>query len=71
MDRDSAFHGDTRAGLRDEVGIRGADMCGPLGCPERGGLRQSPPDSLFEHFFDLPDLFFNFAGDVFGLAFIP
>jgi hypothetical protein len=46
-------------------------MWGPLGCPERGVLRQRPPDSLFEHFFDLPDLFFNFAGDVFGLAFIP
>jgi hypothetical protein len=27
------------------------------------------PDLLFQHFFDLPDLFLNFAADVFGLAF--
>ena len=30
---------------------------------------QSPPALLLEHFFDLPDLFFNFAGGVFGFAF--
>jgi hypothetical protein len=30
---------------------------------------QSPPNLLLEHFFDLPDLFFNFAGVVFGFAF--
>jgi hypothetical protein len=40
-----------------------------ISCPERGVLRQSPPNLLFEHFFNLPDLFFNFAGDVFGFAF--
>ena len=30
---------------------------------------QSPPNLVLEHFFDLPDLLFNFAGGVFGFAF--
>src|ERR1039457_6826288 len=30
---------------------------------------QRPPHLLPKHFFDLPDLFFNFAGVVFGSAF--
>jgi hypothetical protein len=30
---------------------------------------QSPPNLLLEYFFDLPDLFFNFPGPVFGFAF--
>ncbi len=30
---------------------------------------QSPPNLLLEHFFDLPDFLFNFAGAVFGFAF--
>ena len=30
---------------------------------------QSPPDLFLEHFLDLPDLFFDFAGPVFGFAF--
>jgi hypothetical protein len=30
---------------------------------------QSPPNLPLKHFFDLPDLFFNFAGGVFGFAF--
>jgi hypothetical protein len=29
----------------------------------------SPSNLLFEHFFDLPDLFLNFAAVVFGFAF--
>jgi hypothetical protein len=29
----------------------------------------TPSDLLLEHFLDLPDLFFNFAGPVFGFAF--
>jgi hypothetical protein len=29
---------------------------------------QSPPNLFLEHFFDLPDLFFDFAGPVFGFA---
>jgi hypothetical protein len=33
------------------------------------GSGQDPPNLLPEHFFDLPDLFFNFAGVVFGFAF--
>jgi hypothetical protein len=30
---------------------------------------QSPSNLLLEHFFDLPDFLFNFAGAVFGFAF--
>ena len=33
------------------------------------GSGQDPPNLFPEHFFDLPDLFFNFAGVVFGFAF--
>jgi hypothetical protein len=29
----------------------------------------TPPDLLFKHFFDLPDLFLNFADVVFDFAF--
>ena len=29
---------------------------------------ETAPDSLPEHFFDLPDLFFNFAGIAFGFT---
>jgi hypothetical protein len=29
---------------------------------------QMSPSLLLDHFFDLPELFFNFAGGVFGFA---
>jgi hypothetical protein len=36
--------------------------------PEYSGSGQSPPNLLLEHFFDLPDLLFNFASVLFGFA---
>ncbi len=37
--------------------------------PKGRVLRQLRAGLLLEHFFDLPDLFFHFAGPVFGFAF--
>ena len=40
------------------------------GAPGFGSWATRPAlDLLLEHFFDLPDLFFDFAGPVFGFAF--
>ena len=51
--------------LQYRVGNGGASVA-----PNAGTCSgQSPPNLLLEHFFDLPDLFFNFAGPVFGFAF--
>jgi hypothetical protein len=48
--------------------FRWSDRPGNGGCPECMNL-ESPPSLLLEHFFDLSDLFFNFAGICFGVAF--
>jgi hypothetical protein len=40
-----------------------------LGVPKCTKSSGSPYNLLLEHFFDLPDLFLNFAGVFFGVAF--